>query len=333
MSDGTLLIASAPVDGVVLRLFRGAADFPAMAAVANACFDADGIQARRTPESLERDYAAFTSCNPLQDCIVAELHGDMVAYGRCWRFRQADGLTLHAQIGFVPGRWRGRGIGRLLQTWIEQRHRIVAAQLPPGPHVHHAYVQQGEDARAQLLQIRGYEPVRYFFQMLQTRLQEVPDFGLPEGVELRPVLPQHYRAIWEAHYTAFEDHWGHGRPLPGDYETWLASRIFQPERWQVAWAGDEVVGQVRTYINAEENRQLSRRRGYTEFISVGRSWRKRGLARALVARSLRLLADEGMEESALGVDGQNLTGANRVYADCGFEVVKRDTVVQKVLTL
>ena len=40
----------------------------------------------------------------------------------------------------------------------------------------------------------------------------------------------------------------------------------------------------------------ARRRGYTEFISVGRKWRRRGLARALIARSLRLLADEGMAE-------------------------------------
>ena len=89
--------------GLALRPFRGPSDFPAMAEVANASFDADGVLARRTPEDLARDYAAFTRCDPYQDAIMVELDGELVAYGRCWRFTQADGLTLHAQIGFVPG--------------------------------------------------------------------------------------------------------------------------------------------------------------------------------------------------------------------------------------
>lgn len=321
------------VSGVVLRPFRGAADFAAMTAVANASSAADGIQVLRTPESMARDYAAFTACDPLQDCIVAEWGGEMVGYGRCWWVTLADGLTLHAQIGFVPGRWRGRGVGRLLQSWIEQRQRMVAVQQPQGQHVHHAYVQQGEDARARLLQASGYAPMRYFFGMLQTQLHAVPDFPMPEGLELRPVLPEHYQAIWDAHHTAFKDHWGMAPPTPRDYDNWLESMVFQPARWQVAWDGDAVAGQVRTYINADENSHLSRRRGYTEFISVGRQWRRRGLARALIARSLRLLADEGMSESALEVDGENLTGANRVYADCGFEVVQRGAVYRKALAL
>lgn len=332
--DQSMTNVSAP-SGLVLRPFCGPSDFPAMAEVANASFDADGVLARRAPEDLARDYAAFTNCDPYHDAIMAELDGELVGYGRCWRFTQADGLTLHAQIGFVPGRWRGRGrgIGRVLQGWIEQRHHTVAAQQPGGPHVHHAYVQQGEEARAKLLQTSGYAPMRYFFEMLNTELQAAPDFPLPQGLELRPVFPEHYRAIWDAHHTAFEDHWGMAPPLPRDYDTWLESWVFQPARWQVAWDGNEVAGQVRTYINEDENRHLSRRRGYTEFISVGRKWRRRGLARALIARSLRLLADEGMAESALAVDGENLTGANRVYEDCGFQVVKRNTIYRKLLAV
>lgn len=38
-----------------------------------------------------------------------------------------------------------------------------------------------------------------------------------------------------------------------------------------------------------------------------------------------------MAESALTVDGENLTGANRVYADCGIRVVKRNTIYRKPL--
>jgi GNAT superfamily N-acetyltransferase len=77
--------------------------------------------------------------------------------------------------------------------------------------------------------------------------------------------------------------------------------------------------------------KIERRRGWTEFISVRRPWRRRGLARALIARSLRIQKAEGMTESALGVDSQNLSGALRVYEDCGFQVVRRSIGFRKAL--
>jgi hypothetical protein len=38
-----------------------------------------------------------------------------------------------------------------------------------------------------------------------------------------------------------------------------------------------------------------------------------------------------MTESALGVDSENLSGATRVYEDCGFRVAKRNTIYRKPL--
>src|SRR5258706_16411175 len=99
----------------------------------------------------------------------------------------------------------------------------------------------------------------------------------------------------------------------------------------MAWEGDEVEGQVRTFITAEENEQMHRARGYTEFISVRRPWRRRGLARALIAASFPLLRARGMTEAALGVDTENVTGALRVYEGCGFVPVSRSTVYRKPL--
>ena len=64
-----------------------------------------------------------------------------------------------------------------------------------------------------------------------------------------------------------------------------------------------------------------RKRGWTENIAVRRPWRKRGLARALIIRSLAMLKAQGMTEAALGVDTQNTSGALRVYESCGFKPV------------
>ena len=75
----------------------------------------------------------------------------------------------------------------------------------------------------------------------------------------------------------------------------------------------------------------ARLRGYTENISVRRPWRRRGLARALIAASFPLLRARGMTEAALGVDTENLSGALRVYESCGFQSVSRETLYRKPL--
>jgi len=92
----------------------------------------------------------------------------------------------------------------------------------------------------------------------------------------------------------------------------------QLDLWQVAWDGDEVVAGVLGFIDAAENSELGRRRGYTESIFTRRPWRGRGIASSLIARNLRLLEERGMTEAALIVDATSPTGAVELYERMGF---------------
>ena len=65
------------------------------------------------------------------------------------------------------------------------------------------------------------------------------------------------------------------------------------------------------------------RGGLRDTPVVGRPWRKRGVAKALIIQSLKVLRERGMAEAALGVDAENPTGALRLYENCGFRCVKR----------
>jgi len=62
---------------------------------------------------------------------------------------------------------------------------------------------------------------------------------------------------------------------------------------------------------------------------VRRPWRRRGLARALIARSFGVIKELGMTEAALGVDAENISGALQLYKSMGFQVVKRYTTYRK----
>lgn len=88
-----------------------------------------------------------------------------------------------------------------------------------------------------------------------------------------------------------------------------------------------VAGQVKPFINTEQNATQNRRRGEREFIGAGAPWRRRGLAGALIARALAAQRDAGMDESVLGVDADNAHDAARLYGRCGFRVAQRNMVV------
>jgi GNAT superfamily N-acetyltransferase len=325
-----------PIPGLKFRHFRGEEDFPGMAAAIEASADADHVERTISVEDIANTYAHLTNCDPYRDMIFAEVDGRVIGYSRgFWAVEAADELHLYGFLGFLVPEWRRKGIGGAIVRWMEARLREVAAGHPPDrPQVFQAFADAGEKGFAALLEKRGYRPVRIGYEMVRPSLEDIPDFPMPEGLEVRPALPEHYRAIWEADQEAFRDHWGYTEPTEDQYREWLGNKvIFQPELWQIAWdtATDQVAGQVRTFIEHAENEKYNRKRGYTEFISVRRPWRKRGLARALIARSLAVQREQGMTESALGVDSENLSGATRIYEACGFRVVKQSTVYRKDL--
>jgi ribosomal protein S18 acetylase RimI-like enzyme len=99
--------------------------------------------------------------------------------------------------------------------------------------------------------------------------------------------------------------------------------------WVVAWQGDEIVGQVLNRIDHEANAELGLKRGWVNSVGVRRTWRRQGIARALVAESLRVLRDAGMTSAGLGVDAENPHGALGVYEVSGFRVVRTERVYRK----
>ena len=167
--------------------------------------------------------------------------------------------------------------------------------------------------------------------MVRPGLDDIPDARLPEGLEVRPVLTEQLSAIWHAVEEAYVPEGG-PQPTGEIPEDITNDPNFQPELWQVAWevSSGKVVGSVMTYINHAENKQLGILRGYTEGISTVPSWQRRGVAKALIARSLKAQREAGMTESGLVCSGEKPDNY-RLYASCGFQEVKRDTVYEKPL--
>jgi ribosomal protein S18 acetylase RimI-like enzyme len=99
----------------------------------------------------------------------------------------------------------------------------------------------------------------------------------------------------------------------------------------VAWDGDEVAGMILNFIDRDENEKHGRLWGYTEEICVRRPWRRRGLASSLIAHSLRVIKERGMEAAALFVDAENLSGALGLYERMGYQTIRRAVSFRKPL--
>ena len=106
---------------------------------------------------------------------------------------------------------------------------------------------------------------------------------------------------------------------------------YNPDIWKIAWDGDQVAGIVMNYVNEKENEEYLRKRGYTENISVGRPWRKRGLAKSLIVQSMQMFKAMGFTETALAVDAENTSGALHLYKGLGYEVTKKSTTYWKMM--
>jgi mycothiol synthase len=329
------------VPGLSFRPFRGEEDYPAMAAVIAGSKEADRIERTETVEDVTRQYRHLFHCDPYRDMLFAEVDGQVVGYSRVWWQEELRGIRRYEHFASLLPVWRNTGIRkamlrrnerRLRQIAAGHRHEIRAGTVPQGSRqLFQAWASEFETHWASLLMEEGYQPVRYGFSMVRPHLEEIPDVPLPDGLEIRPVRPAHHWIIWAAAREAFQDHWGETEWQDEWFRGWQESRTFNPELWQVAWDGDQVAGMVQNFIDAEENREYARHRGYTEGICVRRPWRRRGLARALIARSFRVLKAQGMAEAALGVDAENPNGALQLYKSMGFQVVKRHTIFRKPL--
>lgn len=178
----------------------------------------------------------------------------------------------------------------------------------------------------------GYEAVRWFYEMVAPTLEGIVAPPLPEGLELRAVMRDQYRRIWEAEAEAFRDHWGEAEWTEEDWARFDANPAHEdPRFWRIAWDGDEVAGVIITTVPVEENERHRRRRVYVAGVSVRRPWRRRGLARALLASSLVGARDAGFTSASLGVDTDSPTGATDLYRSLGFAPERTFSAYRKPL--
>ena len=322
------------------RCFQGEADYSLILSILTQSAQADQIIETASLEEIKRWCAPSNRFDPNKDILFAEVDNEggepyVIGINRVSWYTGMKDTRLYCQTSYLLSEWRDRGIWPVLVRRNERRLRDIATSHP---FVHQRFFQawatETQMKWISVLEGENYHAVRHFHNMLH-RLDVIPEQEMPEGLQVRPVQTEHYRSIWEAqkevNQELFEyvgENWTEEK-----YQSWRANPSLTPQLWQVAWEGDQVAGMVFARIDEVENQDLKRKRGYTEHVFVRRPWRQRGLAKALVVRSLRVLKERGMEEGELGVDSENESGAFGFYQRLGYETFSTDIWFRKPMNL
>lgn len=316
---------------LVVRRLRALDDYPRMNDIANDQRVADGIEFYTTVEQMQNHYAHLDHTDLALDLFLVERQGSLVGYVRAAWYDEAA-VRAYEPIVFVDPAIDREVVYPALFDLANERIGELAASHPAGPKVARAEVTDAGRIVEATVRERGYRPVRTFHVMVRPTLDDLADASLPEGIEVRDVRPEHMEAIHEAELDAFRGHWGQAAPGENERDRFFNDPVgSDTSLWRVAWDGDRVAGSVRSFIHEAQNERFSRKRGWVEHISVGRPWRGRGIARALIAASFPLLRERGMTEGALGVDTQNEFGAPRLYESCGFRTASTVRAFERTL--
>ena len=322
-----------PVAGLRFRHYRGEDDHPGMLRVYMAVHDHDGLEEVLTLDQLKLNYETLVNCDPAHDMVLAEVDGEVVAYARVFWNDLVEGGRSYENFGFVDPAWRRRGIGGALHRRNEARLREIAAEhTDVAPKWLGSEGIDTDHGNSALLLGDGYAAARFFYDMVAPSLDGIVEPPMPEGIKLRPVTRDQYRAIWLAAAEAFRDHWGQEEWTDADWTRFEADPDnADPSLWRIGWVGDEVAGVVTTTVQVKENERFGRKRVYVAGVSVRRPWRRRGLARALLAGSLIAAREAGFTSASLGVDTDSPTGATALYESLGFAPEKTFTAYRKPL--
>ncbi len=332
--DAALLPTAPAVDRLWFRTYRHEADLAAIVGLLRAVDEANGQTMVASIDRLRTHYRNMTRVDPREDVVLAFVGDRLVAMSAIEWADTSYGERHFASQGAVHPEWRRQGIGGAMLERNEQRLRAIArSQSFKQTPLLTTWFHDGDIGARELARRRRYRHVRVFHHMVRPTMADVDVATLPSGLEVRPLTRTDLPAYWRALCESYRDHFGSWDDSESSYRAWVESPLFDLELQVVAFDGDEIAGAIHAAIDPHENREHGYLRGWVEPIFTRRRWRRRGLASALIGRTLVLLRDRGMTSAQLHVDAENANQALGLYERHGFRIGSSSSEWHKSLEL
>lgn len=298
-------------DGVTLRPIDPDTDLPVVSALCEACDVADVGE----PDIPEQWIVQAWRGAAFGGAWLAERAGQAVAYLELeWR-RETRGVEMFLPV--LPDEREGGLRGALLAHGLEQAHALVLDLewlRAVGTATDPTFARDCEAA--------GYVLTRTWWHMERSLDPQPVIEPLPAGVAIRTSTgPEDDPLLHEIVESAFVGHFGN---VQQTLEAWRAENadfLQNRELVLLASADGEPAG-VATLLVPDGV-------GWVGELGVLPRFRGRGIGRALLLAGFDALAAHGATTARLNVDGQNETGATRLYASVGMHVRREFSLFEK----
>jgi ribosomal protein S18 acetylase RimI-like enzyme len=285
-----------------------------------------------TREEIEEDFDQ-SYVDVRRDTLVAiDADGLILAWGLVLEPPGQETLVREILAGGVRPAQRGLGLGRQLLEWQAARgvQRLAASDHSlPGWLM--TFVDDRVDAAAHLYERAGFAASRYFLELRRGLAEPVASVALDPELRLIPFTSEWSEATRVARNDSFRDHWGSQPMTEEPWKSYVGRSTFRSDLSFLAVAPDgEVAGFVLSSVSEDDWPGQGFSSAYIDFVGVTRAWRKRGIAPALLSRTLSAIAEAGLEKAVLDVDSDSPTGALGLYTGVGFTESNRSVNFSKV---
>lgn len=286
-----------------------------------------------TPERLGADTLAHeleSAYAPLDErtTVGRTASGRVIAYATVYR-RKGESEEERSYVATYVHPEQRHEIDEPLTDWaVEAGLAAIATSSAPRRYVC-AWLYKIQEEAAARYRRRSFEPVRHWWEM-ECRLDDPIPPASEDGFTVVPWGDEYALKIRPVHNSAFADHWG---SVPMNEETWeknmLGSPGFRPELSFVALGDGQIVGYAFNEAYEEDWEAAGQSEAWIGGLGVLRDWRKRGIATALLTKSMSAMRDAGMEAAMIGVDSSSPSGAQHLYQSVGFRTKTMGTTWQK----
>ncbi|MCA1735409.1 MAG: GNAT family N-acetyltransferase, partial [Actinobacteria bacterium] len=253
------------------------------------------------------------------DTVMVVRDGRVIGFGRVWHRPAEDGDLARAfLIGSVDPAFRRQGVGSQILRWTIERAKESLATAPAHQERFirtHAY--DFETEAIALYQRHCLKPIRYFAELIRPLTEPIPVPRI-DGIDIVEWDSVRSEEARELMNLAFRDHWG---STPIDQENWEHNLKSTGSRLDVSYlalSDDSVVG-VSLNDHFPSDREITGRvDGWIASLGTHPTFRRRGIASALIETSCERFRLMGWDHAMIGVDSENPTGAYGLYQRLRF---------------
>jgi len=325
MTDNAAISPAPPnLPGLIWRPI-GRDDLAAVVDLARACLRADGgltwlfvpdvIQTRIFPDTPGAGMGAFDADQRLGACITAHLDKDT----------SPPRATL---AGYVRPDLRRRGLGAYLMRWGQAQAQALFAAAAVDERLLRVATESLTEPAHRLYLAHGFALESEDWIMRRDLGQPLPPTGhpLPEGMTFATWAPETAGQFFQAYHATFRDRPGFPNPSAEQWIDGVNDKDLVPEWTLLVREGAQPLGFV---IGSLGDLTVSPPDGYVVQIGVVPAARRRGLASALLAESLRRMQAAGAPWVDLQVYADN-PGAIQAYARLGFVTFGRRARYERI---